>query len=170
VGVASSARAEDYPKLKPGLWELQTRTHSDRAKGGRDRTMSSTVCMDEAMQKNFAQLGASMKQSGTCTRQEIHSVGRTWVGDAECKLGQGNTVFKSHSVTTVQGDGSYKTEIATTYDPPFMGMSKSNTTVQGKYAGACKPGMRPGDVTVNGRTVNMRGNGTSAGVPPPPPK
>ena len=50
-----------------------------------------------------------------------------------CKIGESK--ITSHSVMTMQGDTGYKTEVSATYDPPFMGMKDSTTTVEGKYVG-----------------------------------
>jgi hypothetical protein len=37
------------------------------------------------------------------------------------------------------------------------GLAGGTTTIQAKWVGACKPGQRPGDITMsNGQTMNIR--------------
>ena len=66
------------------------------------------------------------------------------------------------------GNTAYRTEIHTTYDPPFMGQTETTTVLTARNVGACKPGQRPGDMVLpNGQTLNMRDAMDGArGVPP----
>ena len=58
---------------------------------------------------------------------------------------------------TITGDTGYRTEVDTTFDPPLMDQSKTHSVLEARHTGACKPGQRPGDVTLpNGQTLNMR--------------
>jgi hypothetical protein len=69
---------------------------------------------------------------------------------------------------TIQGDSSYKTVINTTYDPPFMGMKDTTTTVEAKWAGPCRDGLQPGDVVMpDGRKMNMKNLPSRPAGPPP---
>ena len=37
------------------------------------------------------------------------------------------------------------------------GMTQSDTVIEGRHVGACKPGQQPGDMTMpNGQTMNIR--------------
>ena len=57
-------------------------------------------------------------------------------------------MIKSHGVMTMQGDTAYRTESSgSTYDPPlFNDVRQSTTVIEGKYTGACRDGLRPGDM------------------------
>ena len=103
-----------------------------------------------------------------CTRNEFKRDGaKHHVGSAECKFGESKIV--SRSVMTLTGDTGYKTEINATYDPPFMGMKDSQTTLEGKYVGPCRDGMVPGDfIGPDGQKFNIKGIAIK-GKPPMPP-
>ena len=71
------------------------------------------------------------------------------------------------------GNTGYRTEIHTTYDPPFMGQRETTTVLSARHVGACKPGQRPGDMILpNGQTLNVRDamSGAAKGSITPPPK
>ena len=43
------------------------------------------------------------------------------------------------------------------YTDPFAGQSQSDTVIEGRHLGACKPGQQPGDLTTpTGQTINIR--------------
>lgn len=44
----------------------------------------------------------------------------------------------TRTVTAMNGDVGYHTELTTAYDPPVAGMANSSTTMDGKWLGACK--------------------------------
>jgi len=75
--------------------------------------------------------------------------------DAVCNLG--GSTMKSHSVMTLTGDTQYRTEAHATFDPPMAGQAVTDTVIEGRYVGACKPGQQPGDMTLpTGQTMNIR--------------
>jgi hypothetical protein len=149
LAFGAAAMAQDYPKLRPGLWEL-TRS-SDRAKGEQQRTL---MCLDEATQKEMYQAGLGAMGS-LCSRHEFHLHGARGEGDFICSVGP--STVHSKAVMTLQGDTAYRTDIDTTFDPPLNGMAHTHAVLAARHTGPCKPGQRPGDITLpNGRTVNMR--------------
>jgi hypothetical protein len=163
IGFACTALAQEYPKLKPGHWELtMTMTRANNA-----QPQKSTMCIDEALQKEMMTMGAGMSRE-MCTRNEFKRDGAKYLGSAECKMGESKII--SRSVMTLTGDTAYHTEINATYEPPFMGMKDSQTVLDGKYLGACPAGMAPGDfVGPNGQKFNVRnmaGAGKGAGAAP----
>jgi hypothetical protein len=159
---AATSLAQDYPKLKAGQWELTTIT--SKANGGAPPTKS-TICTDEAVQKEMMTMGAGMSKE-MCTKNEMRRDGAKLIGNAECKLGDSKIVSKS--VMTLSGDTAYRTEISATYDPPFMGMKESQTTLEGKYVGPCRDGLVPGDfVGPNGQKFNVKGIAAMKGAMPP---
>jgi hypothetical protein len=166
IAFACTALAQEYPKLKSGHWELTITT----SRTNNAQPQKSTMCIDEALQKEMMTMGAGMSRE-MCTRNEFKRDGAKYVGSAECKIGESKIM--SRSVMTLTGDTAYHTEINATYEPPFMGMKDSQTILDGKYMGACPAGMTAGDfVGPNGQKFNVRniaGAGKGAAAPSPQP-
>ena len=143
------AAAQDFPKLKPGLWEMST-TSSRRA-GDAART---TVCLDNSIQQDMIKMSSGM-MAGMCSKSDFKGSGNKFTGDAVCNLG--GSTMKSHSVMTLTGNTAYRTEAHATFDPPLAGQAVTDTVIEGRYVGACKPGQQPGDMTLpTGQTLNIR--------------
>ncbi len=154
---ALPAAAQDYPKLKSGQWEITTST----SRSGPAAPNKITVCTDEAVQKQMMDMGRGMGKE-MCSKFEMRQDGARFVGDSVCKMGE--STLTSHSVMTMQGDTGYKTVVNASYDPPFMGMRETTTSVEGKNVGPCSMGMKPGDVvTPTGQKFNIT---TMSGRPP----
>ena len=99
-------------------------------------------------------MGEGMRRD-MCSKADIRRDGGKFIGDSVCKIGPGT--MTSHSVMTVQGDTAYKTVVSATYDPPFMGMTESTTTIEGRNVGPCRDGLEPGDVvTATGQKFNLK--------------
>jgi hypothetical protein len=154
LGLASvpALAADEYPSLKAGQWEMTTTT--SRAAASAAAPIKSTLCTDASVQKEMASMGAGMRRE-MCSKSDIRHEGNRYVTDSNCAMG--DTKITSHSVMTMQGDTAYKTEVHASYDPPFMGMKESATTVEGKFVGPCRDGLQPGDfVTATGQKINMK--------------
>lgn len=151
-GVVLAAPAiEDYPKLKPGLWEVSSRT-STQAKG--DAPVRTTMCLDDATAREMYRFSQGM-MAGMCSKFDVKHVGDRYISEAICKLGDSHMIARS--TMTLTGDAAYTIEGSSSYDPPFMGMKEATTSVQARHAGPCKPGQKPGDITTaNGQTLNLR--------------
>jgi hypothetical protein len=149
LAVPSFAAADDYPKLKPGLWEM-TRSTDD----ARQHPSTSTVCLDASVQKEMFDLGnGAMK--GMCSKHDFRMAGGRATGDYVCDMG--GSRMHSKSTMVMNGDTAYRTEIHTTYDPAFMGMTRLDTVLAARRLGPCKPGQRPGDMTMaDGHSFNIR--------------
>ena len=146
----SAQAAQEYPKLKPGLWEMMTA--NSRSK---DRPpQKSAICLDASLQQDMIRMSTGMMQ-GMCSKLDTKYVGNTFTGEATCNLG--TSTMKSKSVMTMMGDSAYRTEAHASFDPPMNGMTQSDTVIEGRHIGACKPGQQPGDMTMpNGQTMNIR--------------
>ena len=160
-----SALAQDFPKLKPGLWEMER-----SAERGAQHPNRMTMCLDDTVQKEMFDMGAGAMK-GMCSKHEFKMSGNRGTGDFICDFGGS----RMHSKSTMQmtGNTGYRTEIHTTYDPPFMGQRETNTVLSARHVGACKPGQRPGDMILpNGQTLNVRDtmSGAARGSISPPPK
>jgi hypothetical protein len=166
--LATASLAVDYPTLKSGQWEMTTSATG----AGSAPPRKSTICLDANTQKQMIEMGAGM-QKEMCTKVDMRRDGVKFITDSECKLG--NSVVKSHGEMTMQGDAAYRTETSATFDPPIAkDMRESKTVIEGRYLGACKDGMQPGDmITDNGQKINvnqMQAPRTQPPPPPPPPK
>ena len=147
---AAPVTPTDLPKLKAGLWEV--RTTFQRREGQPPQLTS--MCLDESVQRDMYQMSMGM-MAGMCTRHDIDLTAGKLTAMADCNLGVSK--MRSRSVMTLTGNTAYRTEAHATFDPPFNGQSESTTVIEGKHVGACKPGQKPGDVTLpNGTTINMR--------------
>ena len=160
LALATSVTAQDYPRLKAGQWETTTTTSS--SPGAPPNKM--TMCTDDAVQKQMTTFGEGMRRD-MCSKSELRHEGDKFISDSVCRIGQGT--LTSHSVMTILGDTGYRTVVSATYDPPFIGMKESTTTIEGRNVGPCRDGLQPGDVvTGTGQKFNVN---TLAKRPPPTP-
>jgi Protein of unknown function (DUF3617) len=143
----TAASAQNFPKMKSGMWESTTKT--DQAGG---TIPASLMCIDDSVIAQMMKLGQGMAQ-GMCSKNESSVSGNKITGNVECKIA--NSTIRSSSVTTFNGDTSYRTETKSTYDPPLFGSKEASTVVEAKYVGPCKAGMKPGDISTNGVTMNV---------------
>jgi uncharacterized protein DUF3617 len=104
---AGAASAEEFPALRPGLWEYQrTVQRSDQAWTPKD--ISQRVCEDpnttlRKQAETFSKLGC------TITSKKIDAE-NTYRMSAECATKNGERA-SSHSVTTFDGDTAYTSVI-----------------------------------------------------------
>ncbi len=144
------AAADEFPKLKSGLWELNMR--SGKADGRPPRV--STMCLDDSVQREMYKMSMGMA-AGMCSKHDIKVTGSKVTTVANCDLGI--TKMQSQAVMTLTGNSAYHTEAKATFDPPLNGAREQSTVIDGKHIGACKPGQQPGDITMpGGQTVNVR--------------
>ena len=141
--------ATDFPTLKSGQWEMTTTSSSAPA-----NTRKTMVCLDASTQKQMLDMSQGM-QKEMCTKMTVRRDGAKYITDAECRLG--DSVVRSHGVMTMLSDTAYRTEASATFDPPISkDLKESKTTVEGKYVGACRDGMQPGDMLMpNGQKINL---------------
>jgi hypothetical protein len=148
-GTAPGSFAAELPVLKSGLWEV-LRVSTQQG----DQKHVTTMCLDDSVQAEMREFSLGVAKE-MCTQNERHIVGNRMTIRATCKLGP--TTMKTESVMVFSGNTAYHTDASASFDPPFMNMSESKSTIDGKWAGPCKPGQRPGDiVTETGQTINMK--------------
>jgi hypothetical protein len=148
-GVASATLAADLPVLKSGLWEVSRVSTQQGAKA-----RLTTMCLDDSVQAEMREFSMGVAKD-MCTQNERQIQGNRMTVKNTCKLGP--TTMKTEAVMVFNGNTSYHTEGSSSYDPPFMNMSESKSTVDGKWTGPCKAGQLPGDiVTETGQTINMK--------------
>jgi hypothetical protein len=151
LAVATNAIAQDFPKLKAGLWEVSVT--SARSSGAAPPRLT-TMCLDDSVQQEMYRMSTGM-MSGMCSKHDIKVAGARVTTLADCDLGV--TRMRSQSVMTLTGNTAYHTEAHASFDPPMSGMKESTTTIDGRHVGACKAGQQPGDMTLpGGQTINVR--------------
>jgi Protein of unknown function (DUF3617) len=151
AGAASVSMAQSMPKVKAGMWENTVVSDAAGAKGKNEPTKS-TMCIDDTVMEQMMKMGQGMAQT-MCSKNTSQISGNKMTGSVECKMG-GSTI-NSTSVTTFNGDTSYRTESKSVYTPPLYGMKENLTVTEAKYMGACKAGMKPGDINTMGITMNI---------------
>jgi len=168
ASAATTAPAQDFPKLKPGLWEMER--SSDRERAGRAPAQPNrmTMCLDESVQREMIEMGGGAMK-GLCSKHDFTISGNRGRGDFVCDVA--GSRMHSKSTMKLQGDVGYRTEIDTPYDPPLAGQPHTKTVVTARYLGACKAGQRAGDMIMpNGQTMNMRDIMSGKGTITPPPR
>lgn len=151
VGGTSLSMAQSMPKMKAGLWENTVMSDGVTGKAKGEPTKS-TMCIDDTVMEQMMKMGQGMAQT-MCSKNTSQISGNKMTGSVECKMG-GSTI-NSTSVTTFNGDTSYRTESKSVYTPPLYGMKENLTVTEAKYMGACKAGMKPGDINTMGITMNI---------------
>jgi len=148
AAIALSGAAAPMPYAKPGLWVIQQHMATGR-------TYSSKLCSDAASQGAMLRAGAGLSAQ-MCSRQDVSTSGAQVTIDAVCRLGP--STLTSKTVVTYSGDSAFHVVSDGTFVPAFMGKTKSHTTMDAKWAGACPAGMTPGDM-VGPTGVKMRVTG-----------
>lgn len=151
AGFAAAANAQEFPKLKPGLWSTTTTTVGRTKR----EPQASTLCLDDSVQQYVYRMSMGM-MAGLCSKHNLKVAGNKVTIDAVCDLGV--TKMQTSSVTTITGDTAYRTEARAAFDPPLKGTPRDSLTIiDGKHVGACKEGQQPGDMTLpNGQQMNIR--------------
>ncbi len=83
-----------------------------------------------------------------CSRPEVERSGSRYKVRTLCENnGVKSTVDGEY---TMSGDTRYTGDMKMTFDPPMSGVSEMNMKMEGRWLGACKAGMKPGDVVMQG--------------------
>jgi len=143
------ACAAEPPVLKPGLWEV-VRVSSQQV----DQKHLMTMCLDESVQAEMREVGMGMAKN-MCSQNDRSFDGTRMVVNSVCQMG--SSTLTSKAVTTFKGNTAYHTEVSARYEPPMMGTRESNMSVDARWVSQCKPGQKPGDMTLdNGQTINVK--------------
>ncbi|MBI3147280.1 MAG: DUF3617 family protein [Betaproteobacteria bacterium] len=145
---AAAAPAFEMPARKPGLWQMSTQS-------GNNPANVSTLCIDASVGQEMMQMGSAM-QKQMCSKHDLTRDGHRVHMHSVCKFGETTAITKGTAVFS--GDTAYRMDMLSTYAPPMMGMKEAKTVLEAKWLGACKPGQKPGDMTLpGGMTVNISG-------------
>jgi hypothetical protein len=139
------------PHRKPGLWE------SSMAMMGHPYTTQS--CVTEESEAKMSVFSSQSRQKNCSSSSITHNLDGSWTSTSTCKFGPGPArVTHAH----VSGDMNSKFTVVISTD----GSTAPETTMTMSWVGACKPGMKGGDVIMsNGMKMNAI-DGTMSGGPP----
>ncbi len=152
LALPALAQSLDLPTRKDGLWQMST------SAAGAPPSVS-TMCIDKSIGREMMQMGSSM-QKEMCSKNDMSRDGNKVHMHSICKFGQTTATTKGTAVFS--GDTGYRMEMHSSYSPAMMGMKEAKTLIEAKWLGPCKPGQKPGDVTLaNGMTLNVRGMGAN---------
>jgi hypothetical protein len=109
-------------------------------------------CIDAKTDARLQQMGQGVME-GTCSKNVLRRDGSRWVSESVCRMGK--STITSRGVVTGDFDRELRMVIDSEYAPPLMGMSKDQTTITQRHAGACPAGWKPGDVEMPGTQQRM---------------
>jgi len=144
---ANIAAANDMPARKPGLWEIKMQIPN------MPQPMLSQHCIDEKTDNLLQQQGEKQARQ-QCSKNSMSKQGDKVIVDSVCKIDA--TTATTHAVFSGDFNRSYRGEIDTSFSPPLHGTKASKQVLEGKWLGACKPGQKPGDVSMPGMgSINL---------------
>jgi hypothetical protein len=142
------AHADDLPLRKEGLWDVTT------SRTGSPQMPKVQMCVDAASQAQLTAMGKDAMKNFDCSKSESHRDGNVYTRDSVCKF-MGSTQT-THTVITTISDTEYTSEISAHTDPPRKnGKADSKMTQHGRWVGPCGPGMKPGDMMMNGHKIHF---------------
>ena len=130
---SSQVLADDLPKRKPGLWEIDVRM------AGMPNMGAIQQCIDETTDDLMED-----EADAECRVMDIKSSGNKVTVHSVCNV-DGSTAT-TDGVFEGSFSSSYKGTLKTRFNPPLEGMSETNMTQKARWLGPCKPGQKPGDV------------------------
>ncbi len=151
---AGPAMALEVPPRKPGLWEMKM-----VFEGRNVPAHVSQHCVDAETDKLMSSFGNAATKD-MCPKMDTQKVGDTYVVDSVCKMGPSTNT--THAVIAGSFDSAYTVKLSssTIGGPNLPGArpdGKTEMTVEARYAGACKPDQKPGDIIMsNGVKMNIR--------------
>ena len=150
IGALSPADADELPLRKPGLWDIRI-----KLTGGAAPTSVMHHCTDETVDRKMSTLFNPLSPP-PCSKSSVVREADHYTIDSNCTA-DGKMV---KVMTDVSGDfqSSYTVVTETkVQDDPDSDPTLSSMTLEGKYAGACKRGQKPGDVVMaGGMKVNVK--------------
>ena len=136
--LAASVHAAELPKRKPGLWELNTQMEGMPSIGAIQQCIDAST--DDLMMQKAA------KEKHQCSVFDIRMQGNKATVHSVCKV-EGSTATTDASFVGAF-DSAYKGRMYTRFSPPMHGIGESRMTLDARWIGPCKPGQKPGDVTM----------------------
>lgn len=151
VLAAGSARADELPVRKAGLWEMKLVTT-----GSPVPEMTMQHCTDETVDKEMSNNVSPMAKQ-ICAKQEIKKTATGYVSASECNVAGVSTT--SHAEISGDFNSAYTVKTSSHAQGGVAGTAgrDTNMTLQAKWLGACKADQKPGDIVMpGGFKMNVR--------------
>jgi hypothetical protein len=143
AALAGSARAEDLPIRKAGLWEMKV-----VKPGSSIPEMTMQHCTDETTDKEMNNLVSPMAKQ-ICAKQDIQKTAAGYVSDSVCSVA--GVSVASHSEIAGDFNSAYTVTTSSHSDLGAKSAPRDTTTkIEAKWLGACKPDQKPGDIIMPG--------------------
>ena len=159
IGGVATACADELPIRKPGLWEIRI-----KLTGGAAPTAMMRHCTDDTVDRQMSTLFNPLSPP-PCSKTNVLKEADHYIVSSSCTAD--DKIVKI--MTDVSGDFQTSYTVVTEtkiQDDPDSDPTLSNMTLEGKYAGSCKFGQKPGDVVMaGGMKVNVK---EMAGFKKPP--
>jgi hypothetical protein len=141
IAVTAASADTPVPHQKLGLWQTSMKMM------GQD--FSSQSCIDAATEAQMNAFSSQLRSKNCKSSQITHNPDGSWTSTSTCEFSPG----KVHTTTaTITGDFNSKFNVVMHADTP----GQKDTTMTSTYLGACKPGMKGGDVIMsNGMKMNV---------------
>lgn len=159
---ALAAGDDDFPKRRPGLWEVRTAVAQSSG------LAPTRFCVGEGTDSRTSQLDRSVGARGACTLGGFRRAGTAWVAESVCR--EGRSTIVSRAIASGDFDSDYRIDTVVTYDPPLGGVRREDKeALLAHHLGPCEHGQKPGDMVIPGMgTLNMV-DGTFRAEPAPRP-
>lgn len=150
LGGLLPAGADELPIRKPGLWDIKI-----KLTGGAAPTAMMRHCTDESVDRKMSTMFNPLAPA-PCTTSNILKERDHYTIDSSCSAD--DKTVKVHSDVSGDFQSSYTVVTDTKIqDDPDSDPTLTSMTLEGKYAGACKAGQKPGDVIMaGGLKVNVK--------------
>ena len=146
VALQGAGAAQGLPLLKPGMWEVVVQSQKEPA----PPPVKALQRVDKAT-SSLMLMSPFSGQEG-CRAPKVKKTGAGYSVQTDCAVHD----RKVRSQAQLQGDFSSR------YTGSSETLGASNTAAQrfeGRWLGACKPGMQPGDLELPNRvTINLKAN------------
>ena len=138
-----SARADELPIRKAGLWEMKVMRAGAPAP---DMTMQQ--CTDETTDKEMSTALSPMAKD-ICSKKDITKTATGYVSDSVCGLA--GVSIASHAEITGDFNAAYTVKSTSHSEGGPAAMKGDHvTTIEAKWLGPCKPDQKPGDIIMPG--------------------
>ena len=148
-----SSFALDFPRRKPGLWEVRNAASENLG------MPPTSYCVGEQTDTAEHHLDRAAGEKGSCSIGPFKRVGISWVAESVCK--ESRAVVVSQSIASGDFQTQYRIDTLVFYSPPLANNKREDKeAIVARYLGPCGAGQRPGDLVVPGMGVLNMGDGT----------
>ncbi|MDO4637729.1 MAG: hypothetical protein Q4B13_09350 [Lautropia sp.] len=136
----------DYPRRKPGLWEI-------RNSAGQQLGLAPVhFCVGAQTDTPEQHLDRKVGKRGACRLGAFRRVGLTWVADSVCR--DSHTTVVSQSTVTGDFQTHYRIDTVVLYSPPLANNRREDHEfIEARWLRACPAGQKPADLTIPGMGV-----------------